>query len=388
MSALLLALAVIGFAGAVVALVASLRTIRAVPSFDHEIEPPARWPRLSVVVTARDEAETIGPALEAKLASDYPDLELIVVDDRSRDATGEIVDRLADGDRRVAPLHITTLPPGWLGKVHAMHRACEIATGEWILFSDADVHLEASALRRAVAHCEAKGLDHLAAFPHVWSSGLWIDAALTALLRLLVHAGRLWAISDPKSSATVGGGTFNLVRRELFDRIGGFDGARLDVLDDVLLGQRIKRAGGRQGAVKATRYVGLHFYTTLGQMGRSLEKNGFAIHRYSLARLTISSLALVAIELGPWIALVAGGEVTAALGAVGIAVGSVAAVVSSRWLERPILAALLSPIGMLLVIAMWSRAAVLAIWRREIVWRDTRYSLEELERGARFELPM
>jgi cellulose synthase/poly-beta-1,6-N-acetylglucosamine synthase-like glycosyltransferase len=390
MPALLWILALLGVIFSLLALVSAVRTMRAIPNLAAVDIPSerARWPRLSVVVTARDEAASIEEALRAKLADDYPDIEFIVVDDRSTDGTGEIIDRLAREDSRVHAIHLTELPPGWLGKVHAMQRAFAVATGEWVLFSDADVHLARGALKRSIAHCESRGLDHLAAFPEVWSSGPLLDAALTALLRFLVVGGRLWAVSDPRSKASVGGGNFNLVRRELLERLGGFDDVRLDVLDDILLGQRVKRAGGRQGAVNAADFVALHFYETLGEMTRALEKNSFALHGYSVVRVVVSSLVLIAIELGPWLAMAAGSGVVVAIGAAAAALGFVTSLSLSVWLKRPVLAALLSPLGTLLLVGIWARGSLLALWRGEIVWRDTRYSLDELRRGVRFEMPI
>ncbi|MEK7768052.1 MAG: glycosyltransferase family A protein, partial [bacterium] len=128
------------------------RHVAGLRSLGDEAAPePAAWPRLSVLVPACNEADTLEPALETLLRSDYPDLEVILVDDRSTDGTGAVVDRLAARDARIVPVHVAALPPGWLGKVHAMHVALPHATGEWLLFSDADVHAAPDTIRRAVA---------------------------------------------------------------------------------------------------------------------------------------------------------------------------------------------------------------------------------------------
>ena len=144
------------------------RTVRGIPD-PASLRPkmPGVWPRLSVIMTACKEEGTLRDAMTSKLADGYTDAEFIVVDDRSIDGTGTIIDALAASDERVKPLHLTTLPPDWLGKVHAMHRAAQVATGDWILFSDADVHLAPGTLRRAIAYCEMEKLDHLALLPEV-----------------------------------------------------------------------------------------------------------------------------------------------------------------------------------------------------------------------------
>jgi len=110
--------------------------------------PGGRWPRVSVVVPSRDEAEAIEAAAQSLLVQDYPELELIAVDDRSSDGTGAILDRLAAADRRLGVVHVDALPEDWLGKNHACHRGAERATGEWLLFTAGDVVFAPGALRR------------------------------------------------------------------------------------------------------------------------------------------------------------------------------------------------------------------------------------------------
>lgn len=113
---------------------------------------PTLWPRVSIVLAARNEGATIGAALPTVLALDYPDFELIAVDDRSEDDTGAILDRLAAANPKLQVDHIRELPAGWLGKNHALHHGAQRATGKWILFTDADVHFTPGSLRRAVVH--------------------------------------------------------------------------------------------------------------------------------------------------------------------------------------------------------------------------------------------
>ena len=113
---------------------------------------PAKWPRASLVFTARDEGTTLGAAVPTMLALDYPDLELIAINDRSEDDTGAILDKFAATDPRLKVIHVTELPAGWLGKTHGLQLGGEAATGEWILFTDADIHFQPEALQRAVAY--------------------------------------------------------------------------------------------------------------------------------------------------------------------------------------------------------------------------------------------
>ncbi|MFY0583586.1 glycosyltransferase [Cystobacter fuscus] len=138
------------------------RVMRALPRITRlEAPAPARWPRVSMIMPARDEARTLEPAMRSKLGNSYPELELVLVNDRSTDATGSLADRFAQEEPRLQVVHIEQLPADWVGKVHAMQRGLERASGEWILFSDADVHLAPKALERIVAYAEHEGLERI-----------------------------------------------------------------------------------------------------------------------------------------------------------------------------------------------------------------------------------
>ena len=131
----------------ILALVANIKMLRMLRRFaDLDPTPPPRWPKLSIIIPACNEAETIEPALAKMRLLDYPELELVLIDDRSKDATGAIMDRVAAEDPRFRVIHVEKLPEGWLGKVHALKLGTESSTGEILLFTDADVLLAKDAL--------------------------------------------------------------------------------------------------------------------------------------------------------------------------------------------------------------------------------------------------
>ena len=137
-----------------------------------DAEPEGGWPGLTVIFAARDEAAHVEAATRSILAQDYPALEVIAIDDRSMDATGAILDRLEADDRRLRVVHVRELPPGWLGKTHALHTAAATASSTWLLFTDADVAFAPGALRRAIAWAECDGADHLTVVPEFIVEGV------------------------------------------------------------------------------------------------------------------------------------------------------------------------------------------------------------------------
>ena len=376
-----LAIAAAGYWGANA--IAAVLLHRGVPVLGRLSPPePARWPRVSVVIPACNEAATIEAAVRSRLDEGYPDAEYIVVDDRSTDGSGEIIDRLAREDARVVPLHVRELPAGWLGKVHAMHVALGHATGEYVLFSDADVHHEPGTLQKVVAHCEQHAIDHVAAFPTVWSTGFWIDAVMTTLLRILSVASRAWKVADPRSRISIGGGTFNLVRRTALDRAGGLAPLAMEVVDDAGLGQLLKWSGASACVLNARGYVSLAYYTSVRETVLGMEKNAFAaLGRFEVARFAIMLGAICTLELAAPIALIFGAAPL--LAGVTIGVALVTQVAIARWLDRPLVSAVFSPFGVGVFAFGGMRSMILTLRRGGIAWRGTHYPLAALREGRR-----
>jgi glycosyltransferase involved in cell wall biosynthesis len=387
MHSLIAPLTIAAFVYWLVVALSSLRTIREVPLLRRLAPPtPQRWPKVSVIVPACNEEETIEAAMRTRLGEAYPNAEYIIVDDRSTDGTGAIVDRLAASDARVKALHVEDLPEGWLGKLNAMNAGLRQATGDWILFSDADVHHEPGALARIVAHAEARGVDHVTVLPTFWSGTFWLDAMISAFLRLAVSGSRPWKITDPQSKVSTGAGLFALVRRDALLRAGGLEPLRLEVVDDAALGQLLKWSGARQLLLNARGYVGLSWYRTLSEAIRGLEKNMFAVMRFSVLRFAVGATIFALLETGAFVALAAGHGWEPMLGGITLGLALCTQAVVARWLDRRILPSLFGQVGMVILFGTMIRSMAYTLARGGIVWRGTRYPLDALRRGMRFEL--
>lgn len=363
--------AAVGVGFAVVRGLASLPTLR-------DGGNPEETPPVSIVVAARDEARAVARAVHSLLDQRYPALEVVVVDDRSTDGTGEILDRLAAGRDDLRVIHVDTLPAGWLGKNHALHRGAEAATGELLLFTDADIVMRPEAVARGVAILERHGLDHLAVAPHLRVGSAPARATLTVFLGLFAAAIRPWKARDPNSDAHLGIGAFNLVRARAYRQIGGYRSVAVRPDDDVRLGRALKEAGLRQAVGTGMQMLDVEWYPTLRAMTRGLRKNSFAVVDYRLSGVVAATALPVVFVFWPLAALflTTGLALWLNVGVVAVNVATYAGV--ARVHRIPLWTALTYPLGAIFLLWIVWAAALRAVRTGTIEWRGTEYSLDEL----------
>jgi GT2 family glycosyltransferase len=359
-----------------------LRMALEIPNLDR-LSPtePAEWPGLSVIVAACNEETTIRPALQSLLDEDYPNLEIVVVNDRSTDGTGRVIDELAAADERVRAVPIRELPPGWLGKVHAMQCGVQQAGGEYLLFTDADVHFRRGTLRKAIAYALEQKADHVAAFPGLEPMPFCLASTVAVFLRGLLVGRRIWAVGKDRSRASMGVGAFNLVRREPFDRAGGLEELRMEVGDDAALGCMMKDAGGRSRIVYAVRGVRLSWYSSLRAMAVGTEKGYGVVCRFSIFFPLALVTAMTLLELGPFLALpislLVGAPTWLMVAAAALLAPMLLATILPAALTRQsIPAGVCAPVGIIVIAVLMIRTAVLGRRRGGIVWRGTFYPEE------------
>ncbi len=340
---------------------------------------PGSAPRLSVVVAARDEERNIATALQTLLAQDYPDFEVVVVDDRSTDQTGPILDRMAASDSRLRVIHITDLPPGWLGKNHALHVGAATATGQWILFTDADVHMHPSSFSRAIRFCGERGIDHLAIAPTLVLPGLLLEGFGVFFLWSFLLFAKPWKARDPKSWFHVGVGAFNLVRRSAYQAVDGHRSIRLRPDDDLKLGKILKRAGFRQDALSGTGLLSVEWYHSLGEMIPAFEKNMFAGVEYSVALSLAGGLLQLVAGVVPIVALGFTTGMTQLLFAAQVGLSLVVFAALARSIKSRPVVALIYPVVVLLFVYILWRTMVVNLVSGGIQWRGTFYPLRELK---------
>ena len=351
----------------------------------YDTTPPGS-PYVTIIVPARDEADDIAACLTSLLQQDYDNLRIIAVNDRSSDQTGAIIDALAtQHPTRLRALHITELPPGWLGKTHAMALAARQAIASddpaYLLFTDADVLFRPDAIRRSLVQAIATRADHFITLPTpiIKSPG---EAVLLGFLQVMGHwTARLWRVHDPKALRdAVGIGAFNLVCTPAYLQLGGFEMLRMQILEDLTLARRIKLAGLRQRVAFAPGMVNLHWAHGAFGVINVMTKNLFAVFAFRPIFLLASCVWLTLLWLAPIAALaLPATQLPAVLTLASIATLYIA---TSRFSRIPAWTALASPIAVIGFIYSLLRSMIITLRQGGVIWRGTFYPLAELRKNA------
>jgi len=338
-------------------------------------------PRVTLVTAARDEERGIEAAARSLFAQEYPALEFVMVDDRSTDRTGAILDALAAREPRLRVVHLRELPPGWLGKNYALQQGANAARGEWILFADADIVMHPTAVARAMAFVQRRGVDHLTLLPDLVMPGLLLKAFVAAFVIWFSGYLRPWKARDPASRCFVGVGAFNLVRAGAYAAAGGHVSIRMRPDDDIKLGKILKRSGARQDVVLGRDLVSVEWYHSLRAAIDGLMKNSFAVVEYNPILMVLGAAAYLIVGLGPLAALLLGDGAVRAMGAVAVGFQLFVHLRGAREAGAPWHAALLHPVISVIFCWIVLRAMVLNLRQGGITWRGTFYPLSELRRN-------
>lgn len=342
---------------------------------------PGERPTVSVVVAARNEARHVEAALGSLLAQAEADdggMEVIVVEDRSTDATGAILERMAAAHPVLRVLHVAELPAGWLGKNHALWLGAAAARGELLLFTDADVVMAPGAIRRAAAHLVRGGRDHLALAPAVRMPGRLLQAFGVAFGIFFSLATRPWRVSDPRSRAHVGVGAFNLVRADAYRAMGTHRAIAMRPDDDLKLGKLVKKHGFRQEFLVGAPDVSVEWYATLGEAVDGLKKNAFAGLEYRLSWVVAATAVHALLFLWPYVGLVVSAGTARWAYAASVVLLLLMFVGAARSQGVPPGDAVLFPVASAVFLFIVWNATVWTLARGGIEWRGTRYSLSEL----------
>lgn len=351
----------------------SIRFLKDVPSSKR-----LPVPRVSIIIPARNEEKNIQEALESVLDQDYENLEIAVIDDRSTDQTAAILDRMAQADPRLHLVHVTDLPRGWLGKNHALYLGAQQATGDLLLFTDADVVMQPSTVSRAVGYMVEHQLDHVTLASEVRMPGTLLGMFTGAFVIFFSVYARPWKAKDPKSSRYIGIGGFNLVRADVYREVGTHQAIAMRPDDDMKLGKLIKGHGYRQEMVFGKEQTHVEWYSSLRELINGLMKNAFAGLDYNVAAVVAASTAQFLLYGWPFLGLLLTHGATRILNGSSVLVMLLLSWDNAEFHNLRRWYGIGFPVATVLLIYIIWRAMLTTVFNKGINWRGTHYSLAEL----------
>ncbi|HOQ61958.1 MAG TPA: glycosyltransferase family 2 protein [Vicinamibacterales bacterium] len=347
---------------------------------------PAPAPPVTVLVPAKDEEANIAECLATLRAQDYSDLEIIVIDDRSTDRTAEIVRQIADEDSRVRLVRVAELPPGWFGKPHAMFVGAQQARGQWLLFVDADCRQAPGSIRAAVAYATARGADMLSLWPLLEMHGFAENLVQPLCGSILGLWFRPSLVNDPRRRAAFANGQFILIRRDMYERVGGHEVVRNRLLEDIWFARAVKGSGARLLNAIGFDMFSTRMYDRLAAVWRGWSRifsNAFTspwtlVAAFALVLLMSGSPFVLAIVAGTLAAGAGWSDVSlnvlAALGAAQVVAMMSVLVRYNRMIRARPAYLVLYPLSVLIVLGILLNALLAAVGLTRVRWRGTTYT--------------
>jgi chlorobactene glucosyltransferase len=262
------------------------------------LPPPAGSPLISVCVPARNEEQNIRKCVEALLAQDYPNIEVIVLDDRSIDNTLAELNEILSHDSRLLPIRGAELPSGWAGKPHALHQASASAHGEWLCFVDADTFLKPNALSACYAKAIETQADLFTTMNQQILGTFWEKAVMPLVMTALSVGFSPRKVNDPNKRDAIANGQFIMIKRSIYDAIGGHEKVKDQIVEDKAISELVKWNGYHLVVADGTQVLSTRMYTSLPTMWEGWTKNIYLGLRDQPAMLWLgvfgASLALIA----------------------------------------------------------------------------------------------
>ena len=336
-------------------------------------------PSVAIIVAVKDEEREVEQALMSVCKLNYTNYKIVVINDRSTDRTPEILQRIAQKNPSISVITIKDLPPGWLGKNHALYQGYLASSEEWLLFTDADIVYKTTALKKAISYAIRHGLDHLTALPEITSPSSLFKSVMNTFAMMLEIRLRPWSARDPSSSAYIGVGAFNLVRRSAYEKAGTHIPISLRPDDDLQLAQRIKESGCRQDVVYGEQEISLAWYNNLHEFVKGLMKNTFSVANYHLPTAIGMAIVTFVVFVMPIPVLLFRG-LRGVLMASSILLSQILLMLLKKGVHGKWWHALMIPFAGLIMIFIILKSAFKTIKDGGIYWRDSFYPLEELKK--------
>jgi glycosyltransferase involved in cell wall biosynthesis len=394
---IVLAVVLAGIAGIWIYLLAymgkSFRHAPKLESFDRA--SASKFPKVSVILPARNEERYIARCLDSLLAQDYPNFEVVVINDSSTDGTGEIMQQYAARDSGIVYMSAPPKPEGWAGKNWACYEGYLRAKGELLMFTDADTEHSSVAMSLAVGHLVSQNLDALTAVPHLICNDFWTKVTLPALATFLHTRFSPLRVNDPDNKTGYFFGSFFVITRAAYEAVGTHKGVRQELVEDGALGGKVKEGGFLLKMVRGEHYIDAVWARDLYTMWHGLRRLMIPLYYQNKSRAFLMMIAVFFILFAPFATLpysilAAGltGNLSAEmllaiqLAAVALAFATTAVQCSLGVFESPAYA-LASPLSGAIVSFSFMSAIVDADKKGAVNWRDREYTVSENQHPIR-----
>ncbi len=365
------------------------RAIRQFQAYEM-LAPDSDWvdgqevPTLTAVIPARNESQVIGACLQGLMDQRYPSdhLDIVVVDDNSKDQTASIVRTLAGSRPNVKLIEAGGLPKGWVGKPHACWQAASLAQSDWLCFMDADTVAAPELLVTAVAFAQKRGIDFLSLEPFQELGSFWERVIIPAGLLLISFQTDLRTINDPATPDAAADGQFILIRREAYAAVGGHPAVRTKISEDTALASLAKQAGFRTYIMGGADLIRVRMYTDLKELWQGLSKNAVDIVGdpwsavFAAAGGGLLGWAALLLPLWAWLDFARAGYAWSGVWGLGLALlGSLALflthIAEARYLRIPLWYGLLFPVGAsmaagILLHSLWKQITGQIAWKGRV----------------------
>lgn len=352
---------------------------RLIQNLKNQMLYSGKFPSVSIIFSALNEEKDIEAALTTLLVLDYPNLEIIAINDRSTDKTKDILNRIKKNQSRLKVFHLEDLPEGWLGKNHALHFASRKAGGEWLLFTDADVHMKPDTLKRAMSYILEKNIDHLTIFEHHVRKSMWLKILLLGHYITYSLVMKPWRIRFSWSKKSLGHGAFNLVSKKVYEGAGGHRKIAMECMDDLKLGEIIKKNGFRQDTVDGRDFVEKEWYKSLRDMIEGVKKNSFSYFKYRPIGTIFVILGAFLFFVWPFFGMFLKGSVGWINSINVLLMLSISFFVAKKF-RLHLGFALFYPLGICILLYTVLNSLIATYKNKGIIWRGTFYSIKKLKK--------
>lgn len=340
----------------------------------------AELPTVSMLVAGKEEEENIERCLRGLLAQEYPELQLICVNDRSEDKTGEIMDRVAAEDERLTSVHVKELPDGWFGKNNAMRLGLEKASGEWLAFTDADCQFHSTHLiEAALRYARRNQIEFLSVLPLLEAGTFWERVIQPVAGAIMIYWTPPQKVNDPKSSTAYANGAFMLMTREAYEKLGEHEAVKATLNEDMHFARRSKQLGVRLHVLRGGDMYSVRMYVGFKAAWRGWSRIFYGCFG-TMRRLVASAALLIFGSLFAWISLLLSPLAGVASAPIAIAASlACTAQISVMWRfyqlsGLPSSLSLTYPVGAVLVLGMLGNSMTKAMGASRTTWRGTTYT--------------